>query len=301
MRRAAPLSLVVALTLSAWAAPELAGRSAAAAVTQDQEYAAIQLLVGPAVNARRLLLPVLRAAGPDATADAAALRLTPRAFAAAQHHPMQMMDALQRYFQQFRGAPDAVTSLNSINQQFGFLDLSGLSAAAQTAVFMRLLTRPLASTYLRPPPAPPTCDLPHGTLVAPVFCPVVTFTPANRVPLYLPSWFPATPTGSAAFVAANNHQLWAIAVTSQSRCATLSCAAWYIQGIRGVSLRPSPDAVVELGAGGKGLLYLNRGTSSAPTVEWTSGGNTYIALGVDTSIRQTTLIRILRSLVRLSS
>lgn len=299
MRVVAAIGVAVALMVAP-GNPAVVGRirAAAVAVAQSQEYAAVQALVGPALSARLMLFPVLHATGADATADAAVLGFTPDGFLAAQRHPVQMMDAIQRYFQQFKGAPDAVASITTINQQFGFLDLSAVSAPERGAIIMRLLTRSPASAYLRTLTRRPSCSLPRGSHVAQVFCPVVAFAPTNHVPLYLPSWFPPAPTPQSAYVVANNHQLWYIAVTSQGPCAPLSCAAWYIQGARGISMRPMPDAVVDLGANGKGLLYLNRGSNSAPTVEWTRGGNTYTALGVDDSATQTALLRILRSLVR---
>jgi len=52
-----------------------------------------------------------------------------------------MMDALQRYFQQFRGVPDAATSLATINQQFGFLDLSGAYKTREVPVGDAIVTR----------------------------------------------------------------------------------------------------------------------------------------------------------------
>jgi hypothetical protein len=303
MRLVATVRLAAALLLVALAAPALPGSTAALAATQSQEYAAVQALVGPQAQARRLLSPALHATGTDALADAAALGLAGAGFAAVQRHPAQMMDAIQRYFRQFKGTVDAVSSVESINAQFGFLDLSGLSAQAQAAVISHILTRPPASTYLRAIVARavrPTCQLPRGSRVAQVFCPVVAFPPSNGVPLYLPSWFPASKSALYAYVVANNHQLWIIQLSANSSCGDPSCATWYIQGIRGAATRPGWDAVVDLGANGKGYLYLNRGSNSPPNVEWTRGGNTYNALGLDRSPSQAALLRVLRSLVRVS-
>lgn len=121
------------------------------------------------------------------------------------------------------------------------------------------------------------------------------------IPVYLPSWFPPLhgrvyPSLSARASA------WEVQLADQPTCTALYCVAWSVQGSAGGQISPQWDRTVDLGANGTGYLSLNRGSNSLPSMQWTRDGNAYNAGApvLEASPDQPTLVRIVRSMVRVS-
>ncbi len=118
--------------------------------SEDQEYLAVQDVIGTAIDARTLIGPVMNATGSAALSDSALLGATADEFAVLQNHPARMMDAIQRRYRSYgNGGTQTILMIETLNEQTNILDLYGLPPQGQTNVITRIRTRPLASSYLR--------------------------------------------------------------------------------------------------------------------------------------------------------
>jgi len=119
--------------------------------------------------------------------------------------------------------------------------------------------------------------------------------------VYLPSWFPPLPHRLYPSLSANASG-WEVQLTDQRTCTALYCVTWFAQGLPGRQVRPHWDQKVDLGAHGVGYLYLNTGSNSLPSMQWTRDGNTYNAVApiAEASPDQPTLVHIVRSMVRVA-
>jgi hypothetical protein len=166
------------------------------------------------------------------------------------------------------------------------------------------VTRVLGALYARA--AALTADASPSATHTPVVASVLpTVVPAlaraRTIPIYLPSWLPhlshrAYPSLSI------SRNAWQVQLSSDPHCTALYCVDWFVQGRAGVHLRPQTDRTVNLGANGTGYLFLNKGSNSLPNIEWTHDGNTYntVAITMEASPDQPTLVHIVRSMVRVS-
>jgi len=122
------------------------------AFSTSQEYAVVQDVIGTGIAAQTLLSPAMNATGSAALEDAAALSFSDSVFADAQNHPASMMDAIQRYYVHSFGRGGGTTTvleIETVNDRIHLLDLFGLSPQAQARIITHILTRPLASSYLK--------------------------------------------------------------------------------------------------------------------------------------------------------
>ncbi len=125
------------------------------AATLDQEWAAVQMVVGP-WQPQDILAPSMNATGMDAIRDAALLGLSDSQFVLDQdQHPAYMMATIQFFLSRnlWRGDPLIV---ESFNDQTSLLDLNTGSPTSEATLVTRICTGPLATSYLTQMVAPPT-------------------------------------------------------------------------------------------------------------------------------------------------
>jgi len=125
-----------------------------AAADTNQEWAAVQTVVGADINPQAFLYPVMNATGSQAIQSAAILQISPDLFLTYQSHPAWMMAAVQRMIRQFDKGAYGIYTVESVNQQAYIFNLNGLTPQQQAGLITRLATQPLATAYLAPPPTP---------------------------------------------------------------------------------------------------------------------------------------------------
>src|SRR5438445_11361969 len=101
--------LLALRTSAAWAA--MASNSGMRQAPDDLalEWRAVQAVLPAGVDAHALLYPAMNATGSLAIEQAGVLGLAPDAYLAAQQHPLQMMDAIQRAIRRFDRGPYGVS------------------------------------------------------------------------------------------------------------------------------------------------------------------------------------------------
>jgi len=145
--------------------------------------------------------------------------------------------------------------------------------------------------------------MPTPPPVAPLLQPLVPgLARLPTIPVYLPSWLPIFGRPVYPSLLSVNKNGWQVQLISDPNCTALYCVGWFAQGVAGVHLRPHSDRTVNLGANGIGYVFLNKGSNSAPDIEWTRNGNTYntVAVTIEASPDQPTLVHIARSMVLVS-
>ncbi len=161
------------------------------------------------------------------------------------------------------------------------------------------LTSPHAVRAVRSPARPPAAVPTVASVFRAVLPAVARAT--TTIPVYLPSWFPNIHVHVYPSLTASASE-WEVRLTDQPTCSALYCVAWLVQGFSGTQVRPHWDRKVDLGAHGVGYLYLNTGSNSLPSMQWTRDGNTYNAVApiAEASPDQPTLVHIVRSMVRVA-
>jgi len=109
----------------------------------DQEWAAVQKVVGSDINPQAFLYPVMNAIGIQALQDGAILGIPADQFLSYQEHPAQMMTAVQEMIQRYDIGAYGLSTVESLNQQVGIFNTTGLDPVQQANLIERLRTHPL--------------------------------------------------------------------------------------------------------------------------------------------------------------
>ncbi len=121
-----------------------------ASADTNQEWAAVQRVVGNTIDPQAFLSPVMDATGSQAIQDGAILQIPPGQFVTYQEHPAWMMAAVQRMIRRFDVGSYGVMTVESVNEQAGIFNTTGLDAVEQADLIQRLRAQPLATSYLAP-------------------------------------------------------------------------------------------------------------------------------------------------------
>jgi len=134
-----------------------------------QEWAAVQRVVGDAINPQAFLSPVMDAIGSQAIQDGAILQIPPGQFVTYQEHPAWMMATVQRMIRRFDVGAYGVMTVESVNEQADIFNTNGLDAVQQADLIQRLRAQPFATSYLAPSqPARPSNPPAQSPLHPPV-------------------------------------------------------------------------------------------------------------------------------------
>ena len=135
----------------------------------NQEWAAVQKVVGPDIDPQAFLSPVMDAIGSQAIQDGAILQIPPGQFITYQEHPAWMMATVQRMIRRFDVGTYGVMTVKSVNEQADIFNTNGLDAVQQADLIQRLRAQPFATSYLAPSqPARPSNPPAQSPLHPPV-------------------------------------------------------------------------------------------------------------------------------------